>query len=190
MQKLSKQSPLFDITDRINEIIDDLNGTKDIYQNFKPDIGEDLTKIYKNADIPVTYDVVVVGVYKIELKAENARLPYELFIKGEGKIGVLDENNKVVKNIFLSKGDKIIFRDKTLAEEDRVIVSFEMNILDAFIKEYEAVQNNIGAVSEIAEETKKEMTEIDKVIKSFYSTFDFEPVSQEELDKLIVSLGE
>lgn len=189
MQKLSRQSPLFDITNRINEIIDELNNNRDVYQNFKPDIGERLTKSYKNEDIPTSYEVVVMGVYKLELKGENSRVAYELFINGKTNKGILDKNNKVAANIFMSKGDKIVFRDKTLADEDFVTISFEMNILDAFIKEYEAVQNNIGIVSKISEETKKEMERINETIKNFYNTLNLEPVSQEELQKLLDSIG-
>lgn len=189
MQKLTNQSPLFDITNRINEIIDELKGSKEIYQNFKPDIGENLTKSYKNEDIPTSYDVVVMGVYKLELEGDNSRIAYELFINGQTQKAVLDKNNKVVTNIFMSKGDKIVFRDKTLADEDFVTISFEMNILDAFTKEYEAVQNNIGIVSKISEETKKEMERINETIKNFYNTLDLEPVSQEELQSLLASIG-
>lgn len=189
MQKLSRQSPLFDITNRINEIIDNINDNKEIYQNFKPDIGESLAKSYKNEDIPTSYDVVVMGVYKLELKGENSRIAYELFINGKTNKGILDKNNKVATNIFMSKGDKIVFRDKTLVDEDFVTISFEMNILDAFIKEYESVQNNIGIVSKISEETKKEMEKINETIKNFYNTLDLEPVSQEELQSLLASIG-
>ena len=46
MNKLTKQSPLFDITNRINEIIDELNNNREIYLNFKPDIKDDIKKIY------------------------------------------------------------------------------------------------------------------------------------------------
>lgn len=189
MQKLTNQSPLFDITNRINEIIDELKGSKEVYQNFKPDIGESLTKTYRNEDIPTSYNVIVMGVYKIELKTENSSLAYELFINGQSKKGILNKDKNIVKNIFMSKGDKIIFRDKTLVDEDLVTISFEMNILEAFTKEYEAVQNNIGIVSEISEETKKEMVKINEIIKNFYSTIDLEPVSKEELQSLLASIG-
>lgn len=189
MQKLTNQSPLFDITNRINEIIDDLNGNKDIYLNFKPDAGGSLTKVYKNGDLPSTYDVVVMGAYKIELANGKSQLPYELFIEGETKKGILDKDKKEVKNIFMSKGDKIVFRDNTLDEDDFVTVSLEMNILDAFIKEYEAVQNNIGIVSEISEDNKKQMEAIKKTINEFYGVIGLEPVSEEELNKYLESIG-
>lgn len=189
MQKLSNQSPLFDITNRINELIDELKGSKDIYQNFKPDIGEGLTKTYKNVDIPTTYDVQVMGVYKLELNTEKSKLAYELFINGEAKQGTLDKDNKIVDNIFMSKGDKVVFRDKTLLGEDSVTVSFELNILEAFIKEYESVQGNISIVSEISEDNKRQMAKINETIKNFYKTLDLEPVSQEELQNLLASIG-
>lgn len=188
MQKLSNQSPLFDITNRINELIDEITNNKDIYQNFKPDIGEGLTKTYKNVDIPTTYDVQVMGVYKLELNTEKSKLAYELFINGEAKQGTLDKDNKVVDNIFMSKGDKVVFRDKTLLGEDSVTVSFELNILEAFIKEYESVQGNISIVSEISEYNEKQMIAIKDAISKFYGTIDLEPVSNEELQKLLESI--
>lgn len=188
MQKLSNQSPLFDITNRINEIIDDLNGNKEFYQNFKPDIGKSLI-IYKNDDLPTAYDVIVMGAYKIELKTEKASLEYEIFRKGKAIKGILSKEKSVVKNIFLSKGDKIVFRQKTLGDEDTVTVSLEMNILEAFTKEYEAVQNNIGIVSEISEENKKQMEAIKETINNFYGTLGIEPVDKEELQKYLESLG-
>lgn len=188
MKKLTNQSPLFDITNRINEIIDSLKDSKEVYQNFKPDIGESLTKTYRNEDIPTSYDVVVMGVYKIELKTENSNLAYELFINGQSKKGNLNKDKNIVKNIFMSKGDKIIFRDKTLADEDLVTISFEMNILEAFTKEYEAVQNNISIVARISEDSKRQMEEINEIIKNFYNSLDFEPVTKGELDEYLESL--
>lgn len=188
MKKLTNQSPLFDVTNRINEIIDNLNDSKEVYQNFKPDMGESLTKAYRNEDIPTSYDVIVMGVYKIELKTENSSLAYELFINGQSKKGNLNKDKNAVKNIFMSKGDKIIFRDKTLADEDLVTISFEMNILEAFAKEYESVQNNIGIVSEISEESKRQIDAIKKAIDDFYGTLEMEPVSKEELQVYLESL--
>lgn len=188
MRKLSKQSPLFDITIRINEIIDELNSNKEVYQNFKPNIGKSLTKTYTNSDLPAIYDVEVMGAYKIELKTEKSKLAYELFIDNESKKGVLDKDNNAIKNIFMSNGDKIIFSDKTLGVDDFVTVSLEMNILDAFIKEYESVQNNIGIVSEISEENKRQMEAIKDTIQNFYGTIEIEPVSNEELQSYLESL--
>lgn len=189
MKKLTNQSPLFDITNRINEIIDSLKDSKEIYQNFKPDIGESLTTTYRNEDIPTSYGVIVMGVYKIELKTENSSLAYELFINGQSKKGTLNKDKNTVKNIFMSKGDKIIFRDKTLADEDLVTISFEMNILEAFTKEYDSVQNNIGIVSKISEESSKQMEKISEIIKNFSSTLNIEPVSKEELGQYLETIG-
>lgn len=188
MNKLTNQSPLFDITNRINEIIDNLNDNKDIYLNFKPNIENDLAKTYTNNDLPATYEVIVMGAYKIELASEKSSLDYELFIKGKSIQGTLDQNKKSIENVFMAPGDKVVFKDKTLGDNDFVKVSLQMNLLDAFIKEYEAVQNNIGIVSEISEESKREMAAIKEVIKNFYSTLEFEPVSKEELDAYLESL--
>lgn len=189
MKKLTNQSPLFDITNRINEIIDNLKDNKEVYQNFKPDIGESLTKTYKNEDIPTSYDAIVMGVYKIELKTENSSLAYELFINGQSKKGILNKDKNIVENIFMSKGDKIIFKDKTLADEDLVTISFEMNVLQAFTEEYELVRSNINIISKISEDNKKQMAEINEIIKNFYSTINFEPVTKGELDEYLKSIG-
>lgn len=190
MEKLTNQSPLFDITKRINEIVDELNNNKDVYLSFKPDIGKSLTKTYKYTDLPISYDVEAIGVYKIELTTENSVLPYELSIKGQSTEGKLFKANNIVDNIFLYKGDKIVFKEKALAEGDILTVSYQMNILESFIKEYNSVQNNISIVSEISEENKKQMAAIRETIKDFYNVQNFEPVSQEELLQLLGSLGE
>ncbi len=189
MDKLTKQSPLFDITKRINEIIDELNNNSEIYKNFKPDIKGNFKKTYTDKSIPTTYEAQIMGLYKIELKTERASLKLELFRSGKSEIVYLDINNKVLNNVFMSKGDKVILKESSLVSTDSVIVSLEMNILDAFVDQYEAVKSNIEVVTKISSESSKQFEEMRNTIQSFYKSIDFEPVTKVELKALIDSLG-
>lgn len=189
MNKLTKQSPLYDITKRINEIIDELNNNSEIYKNFKPDIKGDFKKTYTDKSIPTTYKAQIMGLYNIELKTERASLKLELFRSGKSEIVYLDIKNKVLNNVFMSKGDKIVLKESSLVSTDSVIISLEMNILDAFVDQYEAVKDNIEVVTKISSESSKQFEEMRNTIQNFYKSIEFEPVTKVELKALIDSLG-
>lgn len=185
MNKLTKQSPLFDITNRINEIIDELNNNKEIYLNFKPNIKADFTKTYTDKDLPTSYEALIMGLYKIVLNSERASVKLEIFRNGKTELASLNIQKKEIKNIFLSKGDKILIKDNDLKSSDSIVISLEMNILDAFIDQYEAVKTNIDIVTNISDESKKQFEELKETISSFYTSINFEPVTQIELKSLI-----
>lgn len=188
MNKLTKQSPLFDITNRINEIIDELNNNREIYLNFKPDIKDDIKKIYTDKDLPAAYEALIMGLYKIVLNSERANVKLEIFRNGKTELTSLNIQKKEIKNIFLSKGDKILIKENNLSSTDSIVISLEMNILDAFIDQYEAVKTNIDIVTNISNESNKKFEELKETISSFYMSINFEPVSQIELKSLIDSI--
>lgn len=188
MNKLSKQSPLYDIVNRLNEIIDELNNNREVYENFKPDIKDKLEKTYDSKALPGVYEARVMGIYKIELVASIPNLQIELFRNGKSEIVMLDGEKRVLDNVFLAKGDRVIMKSNTLKTEDKLIISMKMNILDAFVDQYEAVKTNIEIVSGISAKSEKQFKEMKDTIAGFYTSINFEPVTQNELKSLIGSL--
>lgn len=188
MNKLSKQSPLYDIVKRLNEIIDELNNNREVYENFKPDIKDSLSKTYEAKDLPNIYEAKVMGIYKIELVADIPNLQLELYRNKKSEIVTLDGEKRIINNVFLAKGDRVVMKSNTLKPEDKLIISMTMNILDAFVDQYEAVKTNIEIVSGISEKSEKQFKEMKDTIAGFYTSINFEPVTQNELKSLIGSL--
>lgn len=188
MNKLSKQSPLYDIVNRLNEIIDEINNNREIYENFKPDIKEVLSENYDSEALPVVYEVRVMGIYKIELVSTAPKLQVELYRNGKTEIVILNNEKTVIDNVFFAKGDKVIIKNNTLMAEDKIVITMKMNILDAFVDQYEAVKTNIEIVSGISEKSEKQFKEMKDTIANFYSSINFEAVTQNELKILLSSL--
>lgn len=189
MKKISKQSPLYDIVNRLNEIIDELNNNREVYENFKPDIKDSLSKTYEAKDLPNVYEAKVMGIYKIELVAKIPNLQIELYRNNKSEIVILDGEKRKIDNVFLAKGDRVVMKNNTLKTEDKLIITMTMNVLDAFIDQYEAVKSNIELVSDISNKSKKQFEEVQQAIKNFYTNINFEPVTDSELKILINSLG-
>lgn len=190
MKKLTKQSPLFDITKLINDIVDEINNNRDVYENFKPDIKSSISKSFNNDSIPGIYEASIMGLYKIELKAENSRVRLEIFRNEESRVFDLNIQNKVVENIFLSKGDRIVLKEGDLKTNESLCVSLEMNILDAFVDQYETSKSSIKTMEGILGQSKVQFEEIEDTINKFYSNINFEEVSPKELAALIAKLEE
>lgn len=188
MNKLSKQSPLYDIVNRLNEIIDEINNNREIYENFKPDIKDKLSKTYDSKALPVVYEARVMGIYKIELISNAPNLQVELYRNGKTELVILNNEKTVIDNVFFAKGDKVVMKNNTLKAEDKVVITMKMNILDAFTDQYEAVKSNIEIVSNISAKSEKQFKEMKDTIANFYTSINFEPVTQAELKSLIESL--
>lgn len=185
MNKLTKQSPLFDIINRINELVGEFNASKTIYQNFKPNIKSGLSKKYDVKAIPATYNVEVMGLYKIELVAESATVQIEIYRNGKSQRFNLSTNGKKIENAFLTTGDRIVLHSSTLKTNDTVTITLDMNILESFVDQYEISKNNIQVVTGITETSKKQFEEMTKTINSFYTSINFQPVSERELKELL-----
>lgn len=190
MQKLNNQSPLFDITNRINDLIEEFNNNKEIYENFKPNIKETLGKTYESGDLPAEYVARVMGLYEINLKTTKGMLEVELYRDGNSSKVILDSSKQQLQGFFLSKGDKVIFRGENMESTDEITIEMIGNILDTFIEQYEKVQTNIDIVEGMSSEVEKNLVIIEKMIKEFYKTINFEPVSQSELRILLNSIGD
>lgn len=188
MKKISKQSPLYDIVNRLNEIIDELNNNREVYENFKPDIKDSLSKTYVSKDLPIAYEAKVMGMYKIELVANVPNLQIELYRNKKSELVMLDGEKRIIDNVFLAKGDKVVMKSNTLKSEDKLTITMTMNILDAFVDQYEAVKSNIEIVSGISAKSEKQFKEMKDTIAGFYKSIEFEPVTQNELKSLIGSL--
>lgn len=190
MQKLSNQSPLFDITKRINDLIEEFNNNKDIYENFKPNIKETLGMVYDPEDLPTEYVAKVMGLYQINFKTNKGILEVELYRGGKSNKVILDSSRQQLTDFFLSKGDKVIFRGENIETTDEITIKMIGTLLDTFIEQYEKVQTNIDVVEGMSSEVEKNLASIEKMIKEFYNTINFEPVSQSELRILLNSIGD
>ena len=188
MEKLTKQSPLFNITKRINEIIDEINNNKDVYESLKPNITENIEFIIKDKDIPKVIEIVVAGLYKIELKSDKATVKLEIFRNNETKTLGLNVQNKVINDLLLSKGDKIIFKEANLETEDEILVNLDKNILEAFTEQYQLNKTNIETSTNISENIKQQFEDIKKVIAEFNYSINFEEVTDKELKELLSTL--
>lgn len=188
MEKLTKQSPLFNITKRINEIIDEINNNKDVYESLKPNITENIEFIIKDKDIPKVIEIVVAGLYKIELKSDKATVKLEIFRNNETKTLGLNVQNKVINDLLLSKGDKIIFKEANLETEDEILVNLDKNILEAFTEQYQLNKTNIETSTNISENIKQQFEDIKKVITEFNYSINFEEVTDKELKELLSTL--
>lgn len=188
MEKLTKQSPLFNITKRINEIIDEINNNKDVYESLKPNITENIEFIIKDKDIPKVIEIVVAGLYKIELRSDKATVKLEIFRNNETKTLGLNVQNKVINDLLLSKGDKIIFKEANLETEDEILVNLDKNILEAFTEQYQLNKTNIETSTNISENIKQQFEDIKKVIAEFNYSIRFEEVTDKELKELLSTL--
>ena len=188
MQKLTKQSPLFNIVKRINEIIDEINDNKEVYESLKPHITEDVEFTIKDKDVPGVIDILVTGLYKIELKSDKAALSIEVYRNGVTERFGLNFQNKTITDLLLSKGDRIIFKEGNLEPEAEVIVRLDMNILEAFTEQYELNKKNFETSTKISNEIKEQFEDIKKYVKDFNYSINFEKVTDKELKELLRTL--
>lgn len=185
MEKLTKQSPLFNITKRINEIIDEINNNKEIYESLKPNITENIEFIIKDDNVPGEIEILVAGLYRIELKSETATVKVEVFKNGKTEMLGLSVQNKIIKDLLLSKGDKIIFKEGNLETDAEIDVNLDKNILEAFTEQYQLNKANIETATDITENIKNQFEEIKKVIAEFNYSINFEEVTDKELKELL-----
>lgn len=185
MEKLTKQSPLFNITKRINEIIDEINNNKEIYESLRPNITENVEFIIKDKDIPGEIEILITGLYKIELKSDTAIVKIEIFRNGKTENLGLNIQNKVIKDLFLSKGDKIIFKEGNLETEDEITVNLNKNILEAFTEQYQLNKTNIETATDITKNIKLQFEDIKKAIAEFNYSINLEQVTDKELKDLL-----
>lgn len=188
MRKLTRQSPLFDIVNRINDLIEEFDNNKDIYENFKPNIKDSISAEYQAKDLPLEYEVKVMGLYEIRFSTKKASLDVEVYRNQESIKQSLDPKKPILPNIFLSKGDKLILRSEDIGAGDTVSVNMVGNLLDTFMTQYERVGNNLDVVEGMANQINIHIQEVETMIKEFYGTINLEPISQEELDELLTSL--
>lgn len=188
MEKLTKQSPLFNITKRINEIIDEINNNKEIYESLRPNITENVEFIIKDKDIPGEIEILITGLYKIELKSDKATVKLEVFRNSQTINLGLNVQNKIINDLLLSKGDKIIFKEGNLETEDEILVTLDKNILEAFTEQYQLNKTNIETSTNISENIKQQFEDIKKVIAEFNYSINFEQVTDKELKELLNSL--
>lgn len=185
MEKLTKQSPLFNITKRINEIIDEINNNKEIYESLRPNITENVEFIIKDKDIPGEIEILITGLYKIELKSNKATVKLEVFRNGQTINLGLNIQNKTINDLLLSKGDKIIFKEGNLETEDEITVNLDKNILEAFTEQYQLNKTNIETATDITENIKLQFEDIKKAIAEFNYSINLEQVTGKELKDLL-----
>lgn len=188
MEKLTKQSPLYNIVKRINEIIEEINNNKEVYESLKPHITEDVRFSFKDNDIPGVINILVTGLYKIELKSDKASISVEIYRNGQTERLGLNVQNKIIDDLLLSKGDKIIFKEGELEAEAEIVVTLDKNILEAFTEQYELNKTNLETSTKISNDIKVQFEDIKKFIQEFNYSINFEQVTDKELKELLNSL--
>ena len=188
MEKLTKQSPLYNIVKRINEIIEEINDNKEVYESLKPHITEDVRFSIKDSDIPGVVNILVTGLYKVELKTNKASIRVEVYRNGQTERFGLNLQNKIIDDLLLSKGDRIIFKDGNLESEDEIVVTLDKNILEAFTEQYELNKTNLETSTKISNEIKEQFAGVKKYVQDFNRSINFEEVTDKELKELLRTL--
>lgn len=188
LSKLVNQSPLYDIVKRINELVDEMNTNKTIYENFKP-VSKEKTKTLSQTDLPIRYPIDVIGIYSIGLETESGGVTIDVY-KGEilKRTLVLNGQIKTITGLFFDKDEVLVIKGEGLSKADKLSISLEKNILNAFIDQYEANLKSISENKKIAEESKKQFQEIKTTIDNFYNILDYEFASQQDLKELLSML--
>lgn len=190
LNKLVNQSPLYDIVKRINELVDEMNTNKTVYENFKP-VSKEKIKTLSQTDLPIRHPIDVIGIYSINLETEAGGVTIDVY-KGENlkRTLVLNGQNKTLEGLFFDKDEVLVIKGEGLGKADKLSITLEKNILDALIDQYEANLKSISENKKIAEESKKQFEEIQNFINNFYQALDYEFATAKDLKDLINILEE
>lgn len=191
MNKLTKQSPLYDIVKRLNELIEEFTTNKEVYDNFKPVKENGSTKDFLEKDLPVHYAIDVIGIYTLALETVQGSVEVEVYKGDELKNTlVLNQQEKVLESLFFDVDNVLVLRGHNLSQEAKLTITLKQNLLDAFIDQYEANKKNISESKKIAKESKDQFLAIQEEIKNFYGLINFEFADSKDLKALLTILDE
>ncbi|MBU5669496.1 hypothetical protein KQI68_06545 [Peptoniphilus sp. MSJ-1] len=189
MEKLKGHSYLVEIISRINEIVEEINNNKEVYETLKPNIKEKINYSIKNTDIPKEIPILVMGMYKIEMLADIGTVNIDLFSNGKTTNISLNPQRKTLDDVFLLKGDKIIIRQSNINSESSIKINLEKNIVESFMDQYKLSKSNIATMQGISDESKEILETIKKQIEEFNYKLNIESASSEDLKSLLNILG-
>lgn len=170
MEKLTNSSPLMEIVDRINKLIENSNNSEKIITSFSNDVQSSDTIIINSAQLKQGYTLTMTttGLHRISLE-------------GSGVVQVIINESNTLNNFKYEISDKDKYIDVLLANQDKVFfksedinglvkVRLEKTILQSFVyyvKKLEEVESSLKSIENLSFDLQLERRKLDDITKNF-----------------------
>lgn len=170
MEKLTNSSPLMDIVDRINKLIDSNEENIKIINSFSNDALSSDNIILSAAQVKQGYTLTMetTGIHRISLEGSGVIqvIINESNTLNNFKYEISDEYKYI--DVLLNNQDKIFFKSEDI--NGQVKISLEKTILQTFVyyvKKLEEVESSLKSIEDLSFDLQLERTKLNETLVEF-----------------------